>query len=234
MAPPPSDQPPTLHKAVSTVTQPALRKAEVVVTVPTPTPPAPTTSQLNSSVPSLLNTSNAQEKENEESDQNATSQQTIQMTPSEKRSRMYSELLSTEQSYFSQLEILQRNYLQPLSQVTLVKQHKKVTREQMEKIIKNVELIRTVTQKIHAQLTERLSTPFEVEKILIGDIFLNSEAGLRDYSHFSIHYEAALALLVASREDPTFSALLKVQDQRLKNGLDFQDYLIVPIQRLPR
>lgn len=148
----------------------------------------------------------------------------------ETRSKIANEILETERSYVSSLEIIVKSYLHPLNAVEGL-------RTKIKLIFGNIETILGINQDLFARLSERIST--WDESTCVGDIFRDVGPFLKMYTVYSNQYNEATKLMHAMlAEDPQFAEEVeRINNERLAsapNALRLEHMLIMPIQRIPR
>eukprot|EP01120_Amphizonella_sp_Union-15-10_P011759 TRINITY_DN5072_c0_g1_i1.p1 TRINITY_DN5072_c0_g1~~TRINITY_DN5072_c0_g1_i1.p1 ORF type:complete len:634 (+),score=106.91 TRINITY_DN5072_c0_g1_i1:91-1902(+) len=142
------------------------------------------------------------------------------------------EILSTEQSYVEQLKVLIKTFKRPFEEKKIIDKLASNT------IFSNVESILKFHQTLLHKLEKRMKKWKERDPNtqLLGKMFNRLLPFLKIYTAYCSNYENALQTVFkyqSSSEE--FNAFI---EHRVKSkqcqGLDFIDFLIMPVQRIPR
>jgi hypothetical protein len=138
------------------------------------------------------------------------------------RYRIASELLSTEETYVTTLQLILDSYLTPLKQKFQFNSH-----------FYTIELLLGVNKELLSALRLRLSNwTFESQ---IGDAVLIFAPYLKMYSTYAMKYEVALAEFKKTISDNSkFSKEFNRLSEEAATQLSFESLVIQPIQRIPR
>lgn len=164
-----------------------------------------------------------------------------------KRTQIARELLLTEQSFYQGLQQIIAVYLRPLTKLSNAGHEAAVSAADRRAIFSEVEALSVLH---HTQLLSGLAERMDHWCMLsvIGDLFsVVTIESLKIHTVWANNYFCALATLKRVKEEnPDFRAWLFQQQQRrgataadsmqprVQLGLALEDYLIMPIQRIPR
>ena len=154
----------------------------------------------------------------------------------DKRTRVVVEMLDTEQKYIFGIEVMITNWEKPL--VAYATAEPKIPLNELKSIFGDGWLQFMVANNakfLCAKLEERLLEWTETSTV--GDIFTDFEPYLHPYKRYCSKYEESLKMLTALAEsNPKFKKALEYFDNHCFgfNGLRLRDYLITPVQRVPR
>ena len=154
----------------------------------------------------------------------------------DKRTRVVCEVLETELRYLFGLEIMIKNYELPL--LAYAAKEPKVDQGDVAKIFGEgwlQPMLDNNLNQLYMPLEERLMN--WTEESTIGDVFLKFERALHQYKRYCGSYEQSLRLLISMVDNnPKFKKALQFFDDHCVafNGLRLRDYLITPVQRIPR
>jgi hypothetical protein len=152
-------------------------------------------------------------------------------TKSKRRHEILEEILKSEQAYVDFLDKLIQVYLEPLRK-KVGADSQLVSSEEIKQLFANVEMIYNFNTELSKTLVDRANKRNSFE---IGDIFLRMTPFLKMYAEYSRNYEHSVALLAklcATRKD--FRQFIENQRQKHQDSLHLTDYLIMPVQRIPR
>ncbi|KAJ6253842.1 faciogenital dysplasia protein [Anaeramoeba flamelloides] len=143
------------------------------------------------------------------------------------RRYLIQEIIETEKTYVSLLDILVKEFLIPLKKQEILDQ------TQLSKIFSNIETIFGLNQKLYEGFLERRSN---LETRTWSDLFSRFVPFLKIYSLFISNYNTALKTLETNiSTNETFNNFLnKVHSLEQLNELKIFDLLITPVQRIPR
>ena len=164
-----------------------------------------------------------------------------------KRSQIARELLLTEQSFYQGLQQIITVYLRPLTKLSNAGHEASLSGADRRTIFSEVEALAVLH---HTQLLSGLMERMErwCMSSVVGDLFsVVTIESLKIHTVWANNYFSALAALKrAKEENPSFRAWVFQQQQRAgagaanagqagaRLGLALEDYLIMPIQRIPR
>jgi arsenate reductase-like glutaredoxin family protein len=150
----------------------------------------------------------------------------------EKREAIVKEILTTEQTYVKNLDILCSIWLKPLEDAALT--GKPILKPpQIAAIFSIVREILNFHRKFLEQLEKRINK--WNDKQLLGDVFVNNANGLKLYTDYVNNYDNALATLGECQTKKKFRKYLEACRARPEcQQLDLPSFLIMPIQRIPR
>lgn len=145
----------------------------------------------------------------------------------EKRKNVAFELLDTERSYIHSLQTLCDVFLRP------AKEKKVLPTDFALENLRNVESILSVNQEFLSELEERMENwhPHQI----LSDIFIKYLPRFQVYSKYVNGYHSLINTLLKEMENTHFASFLEKarQDPRCR-FLELNDFIIMPIQRLPR
>eukprot|EP01125_Pyxidicula_operculata_P004522 TRINITY_DN170_c0_g1_i3.p1 TRINITY_DN170_c0_g1~~TRINITY_DN170_c0_g1_i3.p1 ORF type:complete len:563 (-),score=111.61 TRINITY_DN170_c0_g1_i3:575-2263(-) len=158
---------------------------------------------------------------------------TLEIEIKEKRDRIASELLSSEQSYVKNLNILCTHFKKPMFEAMASKELT-VSDEQYKLLYGNVDLIINVNTTLLENLREQMKK-WSSQPVL-GAVLQKLVPFLRFYTHYSLNYEKATAVITewVEKKSAVKAWLDKRGEDPICQGLDFGAFLIMPIQRIPR
>lgn len=155
------------------------------------------------------------------------------MTEKEKKRKMgranvISEIISTENSYVKSLEVIREVYIKPLR-----KRRRILSLREEATIFSNIENLHAIHVNFLHELTERQKL-FPDETPIV-DIFLNFCPWFDMYTQYVSNYEAVTSLLMKLGKRKRWKQFLEecARDPRT-TLLNIDDYLVMPIQRIPR
>jgi hypothetical protein len=141
--------------------------------------------------------------------------------PSNQREQIIREIRETEKTYLDGLHNLTHVYLNELISNSLI------PIREIESCLSIIGIIVNVNSKLFEQLCDSDS---------IGKIFLGMTPFLKTYTDYLQKYDAVTALIKNEKQNAKFSEWLKQTEKKCKNngGATLADYLISPVQRIPR
>jgi CRP-like cAMP-binding protein len=154
----------------------------------------------------------------------------------DKRTRVVCEMLDTEQKYIFGIQVMITNWEKPL--VSYAGVEPKIPLNELKSIFGDGWLQFMVANNIKylcEKLEERLMN--WTDQSTVGDIFGEFEPYLHPYKRYCSRYEESLRLLTNLAEaNAKFKKALEYFDNHCFgfNGLRLRDYLITPVQRVPR
>lgn len=154
-----------------------------------------------------------------------------------KREKVQEEILTTERNYLMALNIVVEALLNPL-RVAANENRPILPKKDIKAIFFQLEVIRGYTSALYQQLENRLvlREKEDPSPVLLGDIFLQMADYLRTYILYTSNYTTAIQTLNSALKNcPDFVKFLQSEKVVKQIGKsDLPDYLILPIQRLPR
>eukprot|EP01103_Thecamoeba_quadrilineata_P016888 TRINITY_DN5796_c0_g1_i1.p1 TRINITY_DN5796_c0_g1~~TRINITY_DN5796_c0_g1_i1.p1 ORF type:complete len:709 (-),score=119.69 TRINITY_DN5796_c0_g1_i1:268-2394(-) len=153
------------------------------------------------------------------------------------REHVAKEILHTERSYVDSLNVCIKVFMNPLDEASRLDKKKAqlITTDQFRTLFSVITIIRNFNAKLLEQLEERLShwSP----NCCIGEIFLKIVDFLKVYTKYCQNFDSAMRLL-----ENLIKLNPKLDDFLYQNsmfnpetkGLDLPQYLIMPVQRIPR
>ena len=153
-------------------------------------------------------------------------------TESSKRTKVARELLSSERVYLTNLRLVVNTLLQPVK--TRAAGAAPVDAKALDGIFLNLEGILAVNSELERSLAERMAA-WNDETCCVGDIFLRLGPYLKMYTHYASRYDAAHEeLLELQKENAAFNAWMAKWREEQASGHTLGDFLIQPVQRIPR
>ncbi len=150
-----------------------------------------------------------------------------------KRARVAKELLDTEQTYVSSLEMMIRLYMKPLL-ASARSTDPIMPRAKVQAIFSVVEVMTNLNKVLLEDLKKRLDC-WHVDQVL-GDIFLSMGDYLKIATQFVNNYETAVSTISGElKANPRFKLFydeMRETPECKKN--DLKAFLIMPVQRIPR
>mmetsp|Transcript_25037 Transcript_25037/g.78451 ORF Transcript_25037/g.78451 Transcript_25037/m.78451 type:complete len:852 (-) Transcript_25037:136-2691(-) len=140
------------------------------------------------------------------------------------RQAALSEIISSEQTYVAELEVLVDVYYERFNEPDAP-----VDQATVEKLFSNVQNILVLNQRL---LTELLHKQSKGESFI--EALRNFTPYLRMYQTYINNYEGATMELKRLMERSDVAAFLRVCDDSHQKQLTLRDYLVVPVQRIPR
>lgn len=146
-------------------------------------------------------------------------------TREDKRQEILQEVVDTEESYFSDLGVLMKVFLEPIRKQELL------TKQQISSVFANLEAIYPVNEGMLAALRELQEGKAETS---IGEIFVERSVLFKLYAVYcSNQPNIRDRILALKKELPEFDDFLKKQFRRPEcRKLDLEAFLIKPLQRL--
>eukprot|EP01125_Pyxidicula_operculata_P008325 TRINITY_DN2802_c0_g1_i5.p1 TRINITY_DN2802_c0_g1~~TRINITY_DN2802_c0_g1_i5.p1 ORF type:complete len:1190 (+),score=298.97 TRINITY_DN2802_c0_g1_i5:430-3570(+) len=147
-----------------------------------------------------------------------------------KRHYIAMEILKTEETYVHGLHCLTDIFLHNLKSLD----KSIVPPEQLRAIFSNVEVIHKYNTLILNQLKKRMQNWY-TEKMQIGDIFMKFVDFLKVYTSYVNNYNKSFMILTElSKNSLVAESLMKSRSHPDVKGSELQNFLIMPIQRIPR
>lgn len=105
-----------------------------------------------------------------------------------------------------------------------------LSEEEIKKIFPHIEVILSFNKKLLQELEDRLR-----KNALLGDVFLKMKDFFKVYIEYGDLYSSAVETIAKCKKNSDFQAFLKrAHDHPSSGGLSLIDFLIQPIQRIPR
>lgn len=154
-----------------------------------------------------------------------------QSTKSDARSKIVDEIVTTEETYVNDLEILIRLYLEPLSTRKNKKKKPIITKEQVKGLFSNIESILNLNRVLLADLQKQIELPPEEQRI--GASFNLLAKCLLLYTDYCSNQKNAdeLYTKLKSSNDQFIALLNENQAKPESRRLDLNAFLIKPVQR---
>eukprot|EP01083_Nonionella_stella_P162244 532419_1 len=165
----------------------------------------------------------AEEKAEEKEEEAQSPEERKEAKRQRNRVRAINELITTEITYITKLELLNSLYINPL------KQNEKLLKSKAHAIL-FPQILQTILM-----LNQKLLISMEKNKLQIGSAMIDFIPYLKMYQHYMNGHEAATRLIKRLRADKN-SELCKYLAEKAteQNGFSLESYLILPIQRMPR
>ena len=147
----------------------------------------------------------------------------------DKQLRVMEEIISTEQTFVSELGVVIDVYITPLRDGGVM------SREDMQTVFSTWELLYGFNSKLLEDLVSQKDGPEGVKGVPFGTIFKDFSPFFKMYSAYLQNYENALQRVVELQSNQRFEAALNTgaTDPRCR-GKPLTSYLIMPVQRIPR
>eukprot|EP01100_Stratorugosa_tubuloviscum_P012889 TRINITY_DN625_c0_g1_i1.p1 TRINITY_DN625_c0_g1~~TRINITY_DN625_c0_g1_i1.p1 ORF type:complete len:780 (+),score=334.84 TRINITY_DN625_c0_g1_i1:1-2340(+) len=159
-----------------------------------------------------------------------------------KRISILNEIMEVETRYVANLDTLVDKLFVSFKQLA---EHSTfgVTNDDVATLFSNAETIRNCNTTLKNQLTDvkykcdskENSSDKTDSTLSIGNIFLNLAPYLKLYTIYVNNYPSAIQVLEKLKQNSNFISWLKsTEDSSSKSGLSLSDYLIMPVQQVPR
>eukprot|EP01119_Soliformovum_irregulare_P024139 TRINITY_DN8586_c1_g1_i1.p1 TRINITY_DN8586_c1_g1~~TRINITY_DN8586_c1_g1_i1.p1 ORF type:complete len:812 (-),score=260.41 TRINITY_DN8586_c1_g1_i1:52-2487(-) len=146
-----------------------------------------------------------------------------------KRGQIVNEILATEKSYVSHLKTVANLFMNPLRESPHL-----LDPASFKMIFSDIEVILQYHTIFLDQLEERVKT-WDSSETKIGDVFLMIVPYLKVYTGYVNNYTDSHATLKQKlAEDKDFASWNNGQRNQVPDHLDLDDFLIMPVQRIPR
>eukprot|EP01128_Nolandella_sp_AFSM9_P006538 TRINITY_DN3392_c0_g1_i1.p2 TRINITY_DN3392_c0_g1~~TRINITY_DN3392_c0_g1_i1.p2 ORF type:complete len:1163 (-),score=216.84 TRINITY_DN3392_c0_g1_i1:130-3618(-) len=170
------------------------------------------------------------EKEQQELEKDAEVAETKSMARGQRRKMIVGEILSTEQTYVTSMQLCLDNYLVPL---LLHANEIGESPDRIKKLFGNMEVILGFNKKVLSEVEEVVTA--WTEGSLIAPIFLRFAPFLKMYTSYSNKFELAMGEYRSmTTKNQKLTTLLNELRDRSDISLGLADLLIMPIQRIPR
>eukprot|EP00013_Stygamoeba_regulata_P004064 CAMPEP_0177640894 /NCGR_PEP_ID=MMETSP0447-20121125/6786_1 /TAXON_ID=0 /ORGANISM="Stygamoeba regulata, Strain BSH-02190019" /LENGTH=1125 /DNA_ID=CAMNT_0019142995 /DNA_START=207 /DNA_END=3585 /DNA_ORIENTATION=+ len=152
----------------------------------------------------------------------------------QKRMNTSAEILVTERSYVTGLDTMVQKYMLPMMAEANNPTGKKplLTPEQVRNIFSIAETIHGYHKMLLDGLEARIGS--YDENMTIGDYFLTMSDFMRTYTQYVNNYNIAVEVLDQLEKNPEFVTFLRELTVNGIKGQKLHNYLIMPIQRIPR
>jgi len=148
------------------------------------------------------------------------------------RDRITMELLTTEQTYVKNLQVLVQVFKDPIAH-RILDGTLGLSEANFHVIFSNVEEILAVNVRFLSSLIERLKDWSDEQQI--GDVVMQVTNELRLYIVYSLAFQEATKIVADfEKKEKNILFLEKQGESPLCQGLEFSAFLIMPIQRIPR
>eukprot|EP00158_Paraphelidium_tribonemae_P005260 Partr_v1_DN27249_c0_g1_i1_m39152 putative FYVE, RhoGEF and PH domain containing len=146
------------------------------------------------------------------------------------RTRIITEIYTTEENYVEQLEAVCKIYLKPLKSLT---EKAGITSEQVNIIFCNIDEILEYHKEFLAELKPIVADWNETSKI--SPSFMKMTQWLTIYTKYCNNFDDAKIMLSKCHKNPQFMAFLNTVDSmKALKKQDLDSFLILPVQRIPR
>jgi len=149
------------------------------------------------------------------------------------REKVAKEILSTESTYVEGLDTAQNYYMVPMSNF-----HVKGLSgsELIKSIFGNLMEVLAVNRKLLMELEKKIKSCPEEEfsNLRIGHLFLDIADDLNSYIPYICNYNLSMETLERLEKSKDFRNFVKKCREESGQSLQLADYLIMPIQRIPR
>mmetsp|Transcript_30063 Transcript_30063/g.83965 ORF Transcript_30063/g.83965 Transcript_30063/m.83965 type:complete len:1151 (+) Transcript_30063:52-3504(+) len=154
------------------------------------------------------------------------------------RKKAITEIVTSEESYLTGLMLMRELYIKPLEdQVKSCSrpENAMIQPNELSQIVGNLEILIGYSKALFNQLREANSSSSESSNS-ISKVFTSFVAFLQVYKEYTKNYSNALSLLQSLIDSrPTLDKFLNdVMASPQSKGLGFRDYLVMPVQRIPR
>lgn len=148
-----------------------------------------------------------------------------------KRDRVATEILQTEQTYCKGLDTLRTKYMEPI-RAKITPKGELISEDQFRVMFSNVLLILGYNSQLLKDIETKLGEA-EIEPKL-GEVFLKHCEYLKIYAEYCNNYNKALEVLRVLTSNKKFLQLVDNCKENSASPLSLTDFLIMPIQRIPR
>eukprot|EP01102_Stenamoeba_stenopodia_P006914 TRINITY_DN1935_c0_g1_i2.p1 TRINITY_DN1935_c0_g1~~TRINITY_DN1935_c0_g1_i2.p1 ORF type:complete len:917 (+),score=231.83 TRINITY_DN1935_c0_g1_i2:237-2987(+) len=150
---------------------------------------------------------------------------------SRRRFEKEKEILSSERSYVSNIQIIVSKFLNPLNK-SLQMGYTDITQDNVNSIFSNINVILSVNTTFLKELEAQYSQ-YPLVPLQFGAVFLRMIPFFKTYTMYVNSYENALSALGFCRAKKSFTAWLKKAEASAGKH-DIGSYLIMPVQRIMR
>jgi actin-related protein len=153
-----------------------------------------------------------------------------EMKQTHHRFRVLSEIMETEASYMTSLEVCKKFFLDPLR--AAVNTRPILSSEDIKTIFSSVEMILGFTTQVKSHLEARMKQWPAVQKL--GDIFKDLAPAMKIYADYVNKFDAAMEVYKECIQNKAVADFLRDCMTRANTRLDLPSFLIMPVQRMPR
>lgn len=148
-----------------------------------------------------------------------------------RRSKVATEMLTTEQSYVGSLRRVVELFIVPLRDKG---NEQVITAEERKALFSEIEVILGLNSSLLSELEERMAQ-WSFDQCL-GDIFKQFTSFLKVYTSYINNFDNSITTLAKLKQsNANFSAYLSYAESRKEcNGLQINSFLVMPVQRIPR
>ena len=155
-------------------------------------------------------------------------------TPEERRKKIASELLETEERYVERLELLNVKFREVLTRGNEQQEKPVVPELAVKQIFSNVHQIHQLNQTLLDQLRDRLKNWDKDPRL--GDIMIRIAPFLKLYSDYVANFDAANSVLndCLTREKKFAAIVVDFEKDPVCENLKISHFMLEPVQRLTR
>ena len=198
--------------------------------IPPPLAPLPL-AELPSSTEASASSSSSSSSPTASAEPSPSSGSSSSSAPS-RRDKVASEIVESEQSYVNYLETIALFYRIPLEANALMHADA-VSADDLKSLFSQIDVLLAYHRRLLEQLLECQRQ--WSESSTLGGVFLEIVQFLRLYSNYVNHYPRSQEVLKRMYQSPSSGKLLRQLDEQPEvRGLSLKDYLIMPVQRVPR
>ena len=146
-----------------------------------------------------------------------------------KRQRAIEELVATEATYVTQLQLLLEHYANQLNDYKILKE-----KEYHTLFPNDLRIICNLNSRLLNDLMDRIDENFDNDKTVISDILINFAPYFKMYQSYMNNHEAAINCLTSAKENSKAFAKYEQAQRKYFNNLNLTSLLILPVQRIPR
>ena len=155
-------------------------------------------------------------------------------TPEERRKKIASELLETEERYVERLELLNVKFREVITRGNEQQEKPVIPELAVKQIFSNVHQIHQLNQTLLDQLRDRLKNWNEDPRL--GDIMIRIAPFLKLYSDYVANFDAANSVLndCLTREKKFAALVVDFEKDPICENLKISHFMLEPVQRLTR
>uniref|UniRef100_A0A7S4M3F6 DH domain-containing protein n=1 Tax=Vannella robusta TaxID=1487602 RepID=A0A7S4M3F6_9EUKA len=152
-----------------------------------------------------------------------------------KRRQVAKELLSTEETYVKNLQDLMKVFCEPMEANAMLPENQRViSKDDVRTIFGSLKIILPINKMLLEDLKAQLAVP-EEETIFIGASFKNMAFCLRSYISYCTEFDVSRKILQQLKQNPEFVSFFeKLHNKDIIGKMTLKDFLIMPVQRVPR
>ncbi|KAL6079465.1 hypothetical protein QOT17_001086 [Balamuthia mandrillaris] len=151
--------------------------------------------------------------------------------PGKQRNMVYFEILHKERDYVEMMEMVLKCYMEPMRALSL-SEGACVTLYDVAAIFGNWESLAHINKELLAQLEERMSGWPAITTV--GDVFVTMLPLMRMYVKYYLNFDTSSQTFDRCKKSKPFAAFLQRCQAASKRMDDLPQFLIAPVQRLPR